>query len=325
MGQPTSNDVHADAPLTDFSIAYIMGNKSFVGGTAMPPVPVEHKSDLYYIFDKNAWMRDDAVKQRSEGEGAPRSGFTLSKNSYNATPWWTSVPLSELVRANADPGLPLDRAATQLVTQRMMIRRERIWATTFMATAQWGTDYNGSAGGGADFTSWDDYGSDPERDIDKAKNVVLKNTGFLPNSLGVAYTVHQALKRHPLIVDRIKHTSSESITQAIIARYFELDNYYVTQAVYATNREGGAAAQAYAVGPHALLYYRDGSPTLMSPTAATVFSWSGLTGMNDLGVRIDQFYDADKKEDVVRGEFAFAMQITGSDLGTFFNNAATAI
>lgn len=320
MGQPTSSDVHADRPLTDFSIAYIQGNKSFVGGTAMPSRGSQSKSDQYYIFNKDDWMRDDAVKQRAEGEKAPRSGFTLSKDSYNATPWWTAVPMSELTRANADPGLALDEACAQLVTQRMLIRRERLFAQQYMSTGKWATDKVG----GTDFVAWDDYASDPEKDTDKAKNSVLKATGFLPNTMTTSYTVHQALKRHPLIVDRIKHTSSESITQAIIARFLELDNYYVTQAVYSSTKEGATTpTQAFVTGPNALLFYRDPNPGLLSPAAATVFSWSGLTGLNDLGIRVDQYYDPDVKEDVIRGEFAFDMKVTGSDLGYFFSNAAT--
>lgn len=320
MGQPTSTDVHADAALTDFSIAYVQDQNNFVAGSSMPWFPVQHKSDLYFVFNKDDWMRDDAVKQRAEGEGAPRSGFTLSKGSYNATPWWTAVPLSQLTQANADPSLPLDRAATQLVTQRMLIRRERLFATSFMTTGKWGKDYVG----GTDFTPWDDYASDPKKNIDDAKNYMAKLTGFVPNCFTVAYTVHQALCRHPLFVDRIKYTSDASISADIIKRYLELDEYYVTKAAYSSSNEGAASpTQAFAVGPNALLTYKEGTPTVMSPTAATVFGWSGLTGLNNMGVRIDQFYDQDKKEDVVRGEFAFDMKITGSDLGVFFSAAAT--
>jgi hypothetical protein len=304
--------------LTDFSIAYLQDQTSFIGGDAIPSFPVEHKSDLYFIFNKDDWMRDDAVKVRAEGEEAPMSGFTLSKSSYNATPWWTSVPLSQLVTANADPSVPLDRAAAQLVTQRMLIRRERLFATGFMTTGLWAN----SVTGGLNFTQWSDYASDPEKDIDNAKNVVVRTTGFEPNVLTVAYTTHQALKRHPIIKDRIKYTSDESITAQIIARFFELDEYHVSKAAYSSTQEGAPTpTQAFAIGPHALLTYKEGSPTIMSPTAATIFAWSGLTGLNNAGVRIDQYYDEKKKQDVVRGEFAFAMVITASDLGYFFYNA----
>jgi len=323
MAQPTSSDVHADAALTDFSLAYIQDNQNFIGGNAIPTFPVEHKSDLYFVFNKDDWMRDDAVKVRAENEEAPQSGFTLSKQNYNATPWWTAVPLSQMTQANTDPGLPLDKAAAQLVTQRMMIRRERLFATNFMlSTSGWATTKNGTAGGGTDFTSWDDYASDPEKNMDDAKNLMVKTTGFEGNVFTVGYSVHQALKRHPIIKDRIKYTSAESITAAIIAKFFELDEYHVSKASYSSTNEGAASkTQNFAVPSNALLTYKEGAPTLMSPTAATIFCWSKLTGMNDAGVRIDQYYDEKKKQDVIRGEFAFAMVISGSDLGYLFKDA----
>jgi len=78
---------------------------------------------------------------------------------------------------------------------------------------------------------------------------------------------------------------------------------------------------AFAIGKHAVLTYSEGSPSIMMPAAATIFSWAGLTGMNDAGVRIDQYYDKETKTDVVRGEFAFDMKVTGSDLGYRFKTA----
>lgn len=320
--QPTPVDVHVDAALSDFSIAYIQDQTNFVAGRAMPVKPVEHKSDKYFIFNKNDWLRDDAVKQRSAGSSAPRSGFTLSTSNYDAEAWWTEAPMSDLVTANADPSVPVDRALTQLITQRCLIRRERQFASTFMGTGKWATDKVGTANSGTDFTSWDDYASDPQKDIDNGKATVLTNTGFEPNKLVVGYKVHQALKRHPLIKDQIKYTSNESITAEIIAKFLELDEYLVMRAVYATNQEGGTAAYAGVEFTDALLMYSKDEPGIMMPCAATIFAWTKLTAFNASGVAIDQYYDVKTKEDVVRGQFAHAMAITGNDLGYFFSGAS---
>ena len=128
MPQPTVGQVHIDQALTDFSVAYIQDEKNFIAAQAFPIKPVDHMTNKYFIFNKNDWLRDDAVQKRAPGEAAPQSGFTLSNASYDATAWWTETPLDELVLRNADPALPLENAATQLVTQRMLIRRERLWA-----------------------------------------------------------------------------------------------------------------------------------------------------------------------------------------------------
>lgn len=317
MSQPTPSDVHVDAALTDMSIAYIQAQTNYIAGAVAGIKPVRHKTDKYHRFTKNDFFRDDAVKRRAPGQGAPRSGFTLSPDSYDAEAWWTAVPLSELQRANADPAVPLDQAAMRLVTQRMLIRRDRLFATTFMTAGVWGT----GVVGGTDFTAWDDAASDPEVDIQLGKETVLQNTGIEPNTLTVSYPVHLALKRHPIVKDRFKYTSSDSITEQMLARFFEVEQYRVAKSVYATNAEGAAENMSFIMGKHALLSYRNPSPGIMEPTAATVFVWSGLTGLNDLGVRIDQYYDPETKEDVVRGEFAFDMKVTGPDLGYFLEGA----
>lgn len=317
MGQPTPSDVHVDAALTDFSLAIIQDPNNFQAGNA-PVKPVNHKSDKYHIFTAADWLRDDAVKRRAPGTGAPRSGFSLSNTTYDATPWWTEVPLDELTMDNADPSIPIDEVATRLVTHRMLIRRERIYATNFLNTdSVWGTDVTGAS----DFTQWNDAASDPENDIATGKRTVLLNTGYEPNTLEVSYDVHIALKRHPMIKDRIKHVSDESITAAIIARFFEVDNYIVYRAVYDTAAEGASASMSFVVGKHAVLSYQDRAPGIMTPTATAAFVWTGLTGINDLGVAIDQYRDERTKEDIVRGQFAFDLKLTGSALGYRFKSA----
>lgn len=314
MSQPTPQDVHIDAALTDFSIAYVQDAKNFVAAQVFPIKPVQHMSNKFFIFNKNDWMRNDAVKQRAPGEAAPRSGFTLSRDTYDAAAWWTEVPLSDMVTRNADPSLPLDQAATRLVTQRMLINREVQFATSFFTTGVWGTDVTGLSIG-----YWNDYASDPQKAIDDGQALVLKNTGREPNCLVVGFNVHKALRRHPIVKDMYKYTSAESITEAMLAQAFELDQYVIAKASYATNNEGATGAYSFIAGNNALLMYTDGNPSIMEPCAGAIFAWTDLTGVNNAGIAIDQYYDQKTKDDIVRGQFAFDMKVTGADLGYFFS------
>lgn len=312
MSQPTPQDVHVDAALSDFSIAYFQDETNFIWRSAFPQKPVQHMTNKFFIFNKNDMLRDDAVKKRAPGEKAPRSGFTLSKDSYDCDAWWTEIPLSDMVVRNADPSIMLDQAATRTVTQRMLIRGERLWADNFFSTGIWGTDLTPSV-------LWSDYSSDPEADIDTAKETVLQNTGRMPNKMIVSYQVHNRLKRHPIIKDAYKYTSSKSITAEMLAAFFELDEYLVSKASYATNEEGAAGAYSFIAGKNALLVVADGSPSIMEPCAGATFTWTELTAVNSAGIAIDQYYDVTTKEDVIRGQFAFDQKVTGSDLGYFFS------
>lgn len=311
--QPTPQDVHIDSALTDFSVAYFQDETNYVWRQAFPQKPVVHMTNKFFIFSKNDWLRDDSVKKRAPGEGAPRSGFTLSTDSYSADVWWTEVPLSDMVVKNSDPSIPLDQVATRLVTQRMLIRGERIWASKFFTSGIWGTDLTPA-------TLWSDYASDPQKDLDTAKETILQNTGRMANKLIVGFQVHNALKRHPIIKDMYKYTSSKSITAEMLAEAFELDEYIVSKAAYASNEEGQAGSYSFIAGKNALLVYADGSPSIMEPCAGATFCWTELSAVNSAGIAIDQYYDVKVKDDVVRGQFAFDMKVTGSDLGYFFPN-----
>jgi len=271
---------------------------------------------LFLEVVKNDWFRDDAVKKRAPHQAAPMSGFSVTNTTYDCESYWTASALSELVSANADPAIPMDRAISRLIMQRLMIKLDRDFATAFMNTdSVWGTDNTLSG-----VSQWSDSASDPITDITTGKQTVLSNTGFEPNTMVVPYQVHVQLLKHPLVTERVKYTGGMS-TIELLKQLFDVERYITMKSVYATNTEGGTEAYDFTVGKHVLLAYVDMSPSIMTPTAACNFVWSGLTGINDLGVRIDSYYNADTKDDVVRGEMAYDMKVTGSDLGYRFKNA----
>ena len=59
----------------------------------------------------------------------------------------------------------------------------------------------------------------------------------------------------------------------------------------------------------------------MVPASGYNFVWSGLTGVNDLGHRMSNIdmRSSGKQIDRIEGEFAYDMNLVGSDLGYFFN------
>ena len=60
MPQPTVEDVHVDAALTNISIAYIQQADHFIAGRAFPRVVVEKQSDKYFSYTQPDWFRDEA-------------------------------------------------------------------------------------------------------------------------------------------------------------------------------------------------------------------------------------------------------------------------
>jgi hypothetical protein len=329
MGNPTVASAHVDAALTNLSIAYIQDQKNFVADRVFPNVPVQYQSDKYYVFNKNDFLRDEA-EIRVPGAESVGTGFRLdSTNTYNADVYAVHQDISLQTLANQDPGLNLVQSAMRFVTNKMLIKRERLFASNFFSTSVWGTDVTGGSSlGSSDFIVWDDQGlSNPREDVQTGKETVLQNTGFEPNVLVVGYKVHSALIVHPMITEALGTTQP---TNEALANYFGVEDYLVSKANYATNVEGGTAAYSFAVGNNALLVHRTKTPGIAEATAGVNFVWNRLTGMNDLGVNILK-YDGSIPNSVmstreatrIEGQFAFDMKVTASDLGYFFSGAAS--
>jgi len=56
--------------------------------------------------------------------------------------------------------------------------------------------------------------------INAGSQVIRRSIGRRPNTLIISAEVFDALKEHPEVQDQFKYTSAESITTAMLARYF---------------------------------------------------------------------------------------------------------
>lgn len=204
-----------------------------------------------------------------------------------------------------------------------------------MVNTVWSADYTGTAGGTPGGTTppfWnDDANGDPFTDIANAQTTILQNTGFEINTFLQSFPVYQGLRKHPLVIDRIKYTTradASKITPELLAGAFDVERVIVSKAVYNTTPEsttvsvpGGSGVYSFVASKDALLCHSAPSPGLMIPTAGYIFAWSGLTGLNNIGIRIAQIPMPWLGLETVRteGEMAFDMQVIGKDLGIHFS------
>lgn len=325
MAQPNRSQVHVDRPLTNISIAYMQSQNNFIASRVFPIVPVDKQSDSYFVYTKNDWMRDEA-KVRPPATESAGSGYGLSTATYNCDVWAFHKDVDNQTAANSDIPLNPERDAAQFVMQRMMLRQEIQWVTDYFATGKGWKDYTGVSGTPStdQFVQWSDYtSSDPIDDIEGAKAHVLSITGFIPNTMVLGYEVFRKLKNHPDIVDRVKYTSSENITEAILARMFEVDNLYVAKAIKATNNEGETAAYDFVHGKAAWLGYVNPSPSLLQPSAGYTFMWRGISGPLGTTVATSRIEMPLVKAVRIESEMAWDNKLVGADLGAFFDQAVS--
>jgi hypothetical protein len=324
MPQPTYGDVHVSAALTDVSVAYVQSNDKYIADKVFPMVPVTHQADKYFIFTKGDWFRDEAQK-RADGTESAGGGFNLTTDAYSADVWAFHKDIGDQTRSNADPAIDIETASSEFCTQRLLIRRDRLFVSRYLSASLWGTDITGiaSAPSGIQTIFWsDDTNGDPITDIENQKLAVMLATGQEPNVLVVSNPVFVALKKHPLIIDRIKYTTmptARNVTASLMAEMFDLDEVIVSKAVYNAGIEGGTDSFNWIMGKDALLVYRAPSPGLMVPSAGYIFGWSGYTGLNDIGIRTSSWYEQRLRATRVECEMSFDMKLVGADLGVFFH------
>lgn len=330
MPNPTVSQVHTATPLTNIAVAYMQDNGFYIADKIFPIVPVQHQSDLYYKWNKDDFFRDEA-QERADGAESAGSGVDLTTDSYAAKVWALHKDIGDQMRRNADPAVDIETAVTEFLMQKLLIRRDRLFATNYLATGKWGTDITGvaSAPGGSQTIQWsDDANSDPFTDIATGQTTILQNTGQEANVLTLGYAVYQALRKHPLVIDRVKYTmqaDAKNITPELLAAAFDVDRVVVAKATYNASNKGNASpTYSFAVGKIALLCHAAPAPGIMVPSAGYIFGWDGLEGSNSFGISSwsEPVPNRGKPGSTVRveAEMAFDMKLVGSDLGYFFTS-----
>ena len=144
MPLPTARDVHVSSLLTNVAVSYIQKAKNFVADQVFPIVPVEKQSDRYVIYNKSDWFRDEAA-ERAPGTESAGGGYDVDTTpNYFCRKYAFHKDVDDEMRTNADAPLTPDRTASRFVTQKLLIKRERMWASSFMDEV-WGNNLKGIA------------------------------------------------------------------------------------------------------------------------------------------------------------------------------------
>ncbi len=317
----TPSSVHIDQPLSNLTLAYVQEQTNFIADKVFPTVGVQSQSDKYYIYDRANMNRTGDVKKLAPRTEVNRIGMALSSAAYYADVYGLGMDFDEQTLANEDSMLEIRSAGAETLTNRLLIDREERFASTFFTAGVWTTDVTPS-------DLWSDYtNSTPISDVTTGRRTMqLKSGGFKPNTMVVGKEVRDVLINHPDILARLNGgatvTNTALITDAKLAEIFEVENFYVMEAVKNGSVEGVAESNAFIGGKNALLVHTPRSSGLMTPAAGLTFAWNNIPSVNNLGVTVESFSDdALKRQQVaehIQVKMAYDMKVVGADLGYFF-------
>lgn len=221
-----SNVFHSDI-LTTMSVMF--KNDELIWDRVMPMVTTNgQKGGEYWEYDRRDQLAfpDDAVS--SEGE-VNELGANRTKGNYQLT----ERSLKERVALSVikDQSAPLNELmdAQMHVLQGVEMNRELRVATKVGTSTAYGS--NTVAIAAAD--RWDTAtGGNPGQVVDTARAAVWEGMGPGRWVLATSLSVHNVLKRHPLILDTFKYGGNAPAfaTRQMLAEYFEVDEYVVGKA-----------------------------------------------------------------------------------------------
>lgn len=307
---PTNTQIHTNAIMTDFLLAYMQDVAQFVAERAFPVQRVAGKSDSYYKLTRKYWFSDE-MEERASGSEYARSGFAAETADYLATVWGLEKPVDDMDRANADAPIDLDYASIEWLAQKLLLRKERDWASQFMTTSVWGTDNTSS-------TDWDDASGVPVTDVLTAQRTILQATGRSPRYMVCGDIVWRALLVNAQIVDLMKYTTAmtDESRKQMLAGVLGLDNIYVGGAIYNTANIGQTASYSPIMDDDALVLHIDAGAGVFGATAGKCFAWTGhgAEGM------IETYREDKINSDVHRAKAAWDFKLVASELGYFFSD-----
>jgi len=306
---PLTNEVKFDELLTNISVQFQPAMGGYLADKIAPPVPVKKESAAYWVYDKSRFDVPESLR-------APRSRYnrvewTASRDSYACEEYGLELPIDDRERDNAAGPIDLEVDSTEIVTDMVLNNREKRVADVVLDTAV--ITQNITLSGTSQWSDKDNGVSDPVDDVKTGRQTIFDATGYRPNKLMLAYKVWEALKVHPLILERIQFSERAIITSAILAALFEVDEVLIGGVMRRSSQEGAVDAMTDVWGKDALLFYSEPRPSLKRASFMYQFRNKNL--------RAFRYREEDISSDVVRVTEIQAEKIVAVQLAYLMKDA----
>jgi Phage major capsid protein E len=205
--------------------------------------------------------------------------------------------------------LPLKMHATNVVTDAIALRKEKLSADLAINTASYSASNKIALSSGSHF---DESTSDPIGVIDTGRAAVRSQIAKDPNVIIIPNSVFTALKNHAKITDKIKYTMHAVVTAELLRQLLQFEGLYVAKGVY----ENDAGTLVDIWGESIVMAYVpksvNGSRSFYEPSYGYTLQMKNFP--------IVDTYDEKGKVKVVRNTDLFVPKIVGADAGYLISN-----
>lgn len=272
MYQMTSSQAQViDPVLTEHARGYT--NQELIGNILLPFVDIPNRSAKVIRFGKDAFRRYMNT-QRSPGSQTRRVqyGYESDTVSLHQEALEAQVPYELQQSANKVPGIDLAKGSIQYVQDILALNREVRIAKLVRDPAIYNAANKTTLTGN---DKWSAAASKPEDDIKEAREAIRRMIGRYPNVLVLSANAFNALSRHPAIKENFKYTSSDSITEVMLAKYFNIDKIVVGKAVALEENARDSDPASDVWGNDAIIAYVPNGSSFMVPSFGYTYRLSG--------------------------------------------------
>lgn len=228
MAQMSTGEARVVDPVLS-TVARGYKNAELVGTHLFPVVPVGQRGGKIIHFGKEAFRQYRTA--RSPGSQTARVQFGYSNGNYALDQHALDgvLPYEIQDEAQTGPGVDLASGTVGSVQDIIGLRLEVAQASLARNAGNYGANNKVTLSG---TDRWTETGtSNPSKDIRDGQEAIRSVTGRRPNKALLSAKAFAAAQEHPLIMERAKYTSKDSITPAILAALWNLDHVVVGDAI----------------------------------------------------------------------------------------------
>ncbi|MDT7934399.1 MAG: major capsid protein [Sphingomonadaceae bacterium] len=220
----------SDPVLTEHARGYT--NADFVGERVFPRVDMPTRAAKRIIFGKEHFRRYNV--ERAPGGQIRTITFGLASATVSLTQRALGcvVPREWVEEAQNVPQLNLQLDAVDVTMQVVSLEKEISIANVVRDATRY-ANANKTVLSGA--SQWSQSTSTPQKDVLTAQDGVRAAIGRRPQCIVMGGKVYSALRYHPSVRDYFKYTSTEVITESMLATYFGVSEVIVGDGVYTTD------------------------------------------------------------------------------------------
>jgi hypothetical protein len=306
---PIRSSATVSPVLSGLAVDFQANAAGYVGPALFPNFFTAEQSAGYYKFDTKNLIGVPKNLRRAPSAPYQKWQAVLSDDSYSCKEYGLEEAVDDSERKKYANMFDADVSAIRRTTTGIILARE-VRIKTLATGASVPTS--------SPTKKWDETDADIYGDVNTAKKAIEKACGLLPNVMTINRDVFLVMQNHPSIVDRIKYTSSKSVTAEMIAALLEIERLIVAGTVYNSAADGQAASAAYLWGDAVILAHVNPAQDLKVPTFGRTFVWSGEIGPD--GIAVESYRDDSIRSDVHRVRQHIDEKICGASLGYHFSD-----